>query len=423
VFSAFLQRNQNSEFADVLTLLVSKRSYFNVQALKSVKHLQGRMQILQNITAGLKAQYLTTEQVAEISRYYPFDAVFAKLRETLKNQNGQVRLVSQEVLSAIYEQFGYDYLRDFAQAAGPGLLAPLIKRVPEFGEHVLVPEAAQRVTANGSPSPRKIRPATKPPPTCQFCSVREPGFKDPEQLDLHYLSYCLMLTNCLACGQIIEVSALNAHLVKECAQRSMFKQCKRCRESIAASEYDAHVALGACLPWKPPGAANRCALCHKDIGPGERGWRQHLMQKRCPAHERNNPAPVELIEEPPREIRKSPSNMMAQKSPPQKIEAIIEEAEENEKPDEKPTPLDRVHAGIGAKKDSLDAIETELNQAEKALQGIKAKDEAFNENAQKVNHTIRALEETNDPEGLAKGTIQSQDEVPAEKPRDATEID
>jgi hypothetical protein len=46
VFSAFLQRNQNSEFADMLTLLVSKRSYFNVQALKSVKHLQGRMQIL-----------------------------------------------------------------------------------------------------------------------------------------------------------------------------------------------------------------------------------------------------------------------------------------------------------------------------------------------------------------------------------------
>ena len=131
------------------------------------------------------------------------------------------------------------------------------------------------------------------------------------------------------------------------------------------------------------------------------------MQKRCPAHERNNPAPVELIEEPPREIRKSPSNMMAQKSPPKKIEAIIEEAEENEKQDEKPTPLDRVHASIGAKKDSLDAVEAELNQAEKALQGIRAKDEAFNENAQKVNSTIKALEEADDPERLAKGTIQS----------------
>lgn len=43
------------------------------------------MQLLHQITTGLKSHYLTEAQAIEISRYYPFDAVFAKLRETLKN--------------------------------------------------------------------------------------------------------------------------------------------------------------------------------------------------------------------------------------------------------------------------------------------------------------------------------------------------
>lgn len=55
-----------------------------------------------------------------------------------------------------------------------------------------------------------------------------------------------MLTNCNACGQIIEVSSLNNHLIKECVQKENYKQCKRCHESILVSEFELHDAMQLC---------------------------------------------------------------------------------------------------------------------------------------------------------------------------------
>ena len=130
--------------------------------------------------------------------------------------------------------------------------------------------------ATGSPSPlKKARgyQQPKPPPPCQFCGIRDEEFRDSEKLDLHYVLNCLMLTNCNACAQIIEVSTLNTHLAKECAHKEQHRQCKRCRESIHVDEYAQHTASLDCLPRKPASQANRCPLCHKDIGAGERGWR------------------------------------------------------------------------------------------------------------------------------------------------------
>lgn len=60
-----------------------------------------------------------------------------------------------------------------------------------------------------------------------------------------------MLTNCNACGQIIEVSALNAHLLKECVKKDQYKQCKRCRESIHIDLFADHTASLTCIPKKP----------------------------------------------------------------------------------------------------------------------------------------------------------------------------
>jgi len=82
---------------------------------------------------------------------------------------------------------------------------------------------------------------------------------------------------------------MNAHLVKECAKKDLFKQCKRCKESIRLDEYEAHTSANKCLPHKSPIQANRCPLCHKDVPPGEKGWKEHLMKKKCPNNERTNP--------------------------------------------------------------------------------------------------------------------------------------
>ena len=87
---------------------------------------------------------------------------------------------------------------------------------------------------------------------------------------------------------------MTSHLIKECVKKDLYKQCKKCKESIRLDVYDAHDKAKTCNPWKPANQANRCPLCHTDIAPGEKGWRLHLMSKKCPANERNNPEQMNL---------------------------------------------------------------------------------------------------------------------------------
>lgn len=51
--------------------------------------------------------------------------------------------------------------------------------------------------------------------TCQFCGVYDETFTE-DGLDLHYWKDCPMLAACGQCGQVIEVSCLNEHLLTEC---------------------------------------------------------------------------------------------------------------------------------------------------------------------------------------------------------------
>ena len=94
-----------------------------------------------------------------------------------------------------------------------------------------------------------------------------------------------MLTECSHCKQVIEISSLNEHLLRECDRAQQFKQCPRCKESVHTSDYEGHVGSKGCQIAKPAKAANRCPLCHKDIEPGEKGWKKHLMDNQC----ENNP--------------------------------------------------------------------------------------------------------------------------------------
>jgi centrosomal protein CEP104 len=88
-----------------------------------------------------------------------------------------------------------------------------------------------------------------------------------------------MLTNCNGCGQIIEISAINNHLIKECSEKALYKQCKKCKESFHKDGYDPHVKEAKCQPAKSLSQNNRCPLCHKDIPPLEKGWKDHLLSK------------------------------------------------------------------------------------------------------------------------------------------------
>ncbi|RLN72596.1 hypothetical protein BBJ28_00014766, partial [Nothophytophthora sp. Chile5] len=120
--------------------------------------------------------------------------------------------------------------------------------------------------------------------TCPFCGVVDEKF-DSDYLDQHFWASCKMLTPCKMCGQVIEITTLNEHLLTECEMQQNHCECSRCGEAITAKFFDRHVALNDCPPRAPPNRASRCPLCHDDIGPGKKGWRRHLLEEGCP----NNP--------------------------------------------------------------------------------------------------------------------------------------
>lgn len=106
---------------------------------------------------------------------------------------------------------------------------------------------------------------------------------------MHYANDCPMLIKCDFCKNVIEIKEYNYHLKAECANKSLFKECGRCKEPINTKIYDRHVSEKFCLPFKNINNANRCPLCHLDYSPsGDIGWEMHLLSEGCPNNPRTN---------------------------------------------------------------------------------------------------------------------------------------
>ncbi|XP_071448433.1 centrosomal protein of 104 kDa [Hetaerina americana] len=115
--------------------------------------------------------------------------------------------------------------------------------------------------------------ATSEDRMCVFCLERNKAFSAEEGLNLHYWRNCPMLTRCSHCRQVIEVSALSAHLIGECDAQQMYKQCSRCKLAIPVEKYEEHMKALTCTD----GESMVCPLCYRSIQPiGEDGWRAHL---------------------------------------------------------------------------------------------------------------------------------------------------
>ena len=94
----------------------------------------------------------------------------------------------------------------------------------------------KNVPKNKSKSPVKLKSGE-----CQFCGITSPDFTNTEKLDLHYVLNCSMLTNCVACTQIIEVGNYTEHKLEQCEKKHDFRQCPRCKEAIELDFFEQHV--------------------------------------------------------------------------------------------------------------------------------------------------------------------------------------
>ena len=105
-------------------------------------------------------------------------------------------------------------------------------------------------------------------------------------LAAHKENDCPMFIKCPKCSINIEVKRLNPHLLYECAMKSNYKLCKRCREAINIDVYEVHIKENRCNPAKNANSSNRCPLCHKDIPPSDKGFYTHLAVAGCECQSR-----------------------------------------------------------------------------------------------------------------------------------------
>lgn len=56
-----------------------------------------------------------------------------------------------------------------------------------------------------------------------------------------------MLTRCIDCDQVVEVSTLIIHRLVECENSKTYRQCRRCREAVPLIDYIHHVTDMKCV--------------------------------------------------------------------------------------------------------------------------------------------------------------------------------
>lgn len=163
--------------------------------------------------------------------------------------------------------------------------------VGRFNDYLGVPkdqEVREKMEDNRSKRGKSAQKREEPGAArkvCEFCGRNDKNFQEESKYDMHLWMECPMLVTCSECKQVVPISTYAEHLLEGCA-KSQHQQCPRCKEPVHANEYNGHIKSMACVPAKSPAVAHRCPLCHEDIGPGEEGWKAHLLKEGCPNNER-----------------------------------------------------------------------------------------------------------------------------------------
>eukprot|EP00826_Nyctotherus_ovalis_P048724 TRINITY_DN5767_c0_g1_i7.p1 TRINITY_DN5767_c0_g1~~TRINITY_DN5767_c0_g1_i7.p1 ORF type:complete len:475 (-),score=76.82 TRINITY_DN5767_c0_g1_i7:66-1490(-) len=124
---------------------------------------------------------------------------------------------------------------------------------------------------------RILAPVEEETRACDYCG--KTGIPSDDALDWHLYKVCPMLMHCLECGFILEIANLNTHLLKECREKTLYKECENCGEAVRVDRWNMHKE-NRCS--RTDSGAIRCAKCHDNVRPGTmKAWRQHILGKNC----------------------------------------------------------------------------------------------------------------------------------------------
>jgi centrosomal protein CEP104 len=86
-----------------------------------------------------------------------------------------------------------------------------------------------------------------------------------------------MLTRCVDCNKVVEISELTNHHLNECEFKQFYKEHGLCKLHILKAEAHKHL----CTKPKPAGAV-KCPICYENVFPNTNiGWRKHLLVDKC----------------------------------------------------------------------------------------------------------------------------------------------
>ncbi|XP_073987115.1 centrosomal protein of 104 kDa isoform X2 [Rhodnius prolixus] len=113
---------------------------------------------------------------------------------------------------------------------------------------------------------------------CIFCLQVCDNFTE-EGLNIHYWKFCPMLTRCVHCEEVLEVTGVHRHLLRDCELKSIYRGCEKCNEAISVDMFENHV--------QDCSGNSRCPFCRIPVENSDISWRDHLLTpRRCPKHPR-----------------------------------------------------------------------------------------------------------------------------------------
>ncbi len=234
----------------------------------------------------------------------------------LENRDGRVRDIGMRIISAIEPHSGLPKLKPYFKNVRQGIIDTLYshmnKKVPGRGTDGKgggggrggKASTTRRSTTKGGTGDFTVHSEGKgkspkagdgpagegdgehPPGYCQFCEFHDPSF-DEVKMDIHYWSVCPMLISCPKCEEVVEVASYTQHCLETCEKKNEFVKCKTCNLAFAKEDIAAHRKT-KCKPQPKREVGSRCPLCLKDIPPWEEGWKQHLIDNKCPCNKRTN---------------------------------------------------------------------------------------------------------------------------------------
>ncbi|OQR81004.1 hypothetical protein ACHHYP_16869 [Achlya hypogyna] len=254
----------------------------------AIKHLQGRLGLVKELIV----------QFGPASDDFTLQTIMSFLEDNaaFSHQSKEIRDAAKDI-TVLLHQLGGDDVEPFLKSLRPKLMEEY-----HAAFDVQTAKKAGKAAPSKAPPAKAARAAKAPVQvqddgsdtdsnasvnegTCPFCDEHSDAF-DNERLDQHFWAECPMLTQCKMCGQVIEISTLNEHLLVECELKQNHKECPRCHEAITLKYFNQHVQQNDCDPMPDPSEGNRCPLCHEDIPPRKRGWKTHLLHEKCPQNPR-----------------------------------------------------------------------------------------------------------------------------------------